>query len=451
MREGGAMEPLLERLIAEFHERELPQPTPRNVKLPWLPGKADAVVGMRRSGKTWFLYRVVQDRVAAGIPKEHHLYVNFEDDRLAGLTAEHLDLLLQVYYRRIPAARDAGATILLDEVQNVPGWERFVRRVLDTERAHVCLTGSSAALLARELATAMRGRSIATEMFPFDYGEFLAHRGIATPERPPGGTTRSLLEARLGEFLTQGGFPEVQDLDPWIRRRVLQDYVDVVVLRDVAERHAITNVPALRYVVRQLLHTPGGMFSVNKLYNDLKSQGLVAGRTLVHQMIEALEDAYLVFRLPLADRSLRRRQVNPPKVYPVDPGLAHCMSPATTPEWGRLLETALFLWLRRRGWELGYHRTSSGREVDFLATSPQGARWLIQACADLQGEETRARELRALGEAMEETGIPRAAVVTLYHEERLSVGGKAVHVIPAWRWFLWPPEGAGGYTGPLGP
>ncbi len=445
------MEPLLERLVAEFHERELPQPTPRNVRLPWLPGKADAVVGMRRSGKTWFLYRLVQDRVAAGVPKEHHLYMNFEDDRLAGVTAEHLDLLLQVYYRRVPEAREAGATILLDEVQNVPGWERFVRRVLDTEPAHVCLTGSSAALLAHELATAMRGRSIATEMFPFDFGEFLAHRGFVRPEHSPAGATRSFLEARLGEFLTQGGFPEVQGVDPWIRQRILQDYVDVVVLRDVAERHGITNVPALRYVVRQILHTPGGMFSVNKLHNDLKSQGLTAGRPLVHQMIEALEDAYLLFRLPLADRSLRRRQVNPPKMYPVDPGLAHCMSPAATPEWGRLLETAVFLWLRRRGWDLGYHRTRSGREVDFLATSPQGSRWLIQVCADLRGEATRRRELRALDEAMAETGLSQAAVVTLYEEDLLDLGGKALPVIPAWRWFLWPPEGAVASPGPLGP
>jgi predicted AAA+ superfamily ATPase len=160
------METMLEELIADFHERSMPELTRRHVKLPWLPNKIDTVIGMRRSGKTWLLFQVISDLLSEKIPKESIVYLNLEDERLLPMTASDLRWIPDIYYRRYPQLRDRSCTFFFDEIQNIPGWEQFIRRLLDTENIHICLTGSSAKLLSREIATSLRGRSIATEIFP---------------------------------------------------------------------------------------------------------------------------------------------------------------------------------------------------------------------------------------------------------------------------------------------
>ena len=148
------METLLEQLIADFHERELPAFTRRHIKLPWLSGKIDSVIGMRRSGKTWFIFQVMADLLKEGTPRESILYLNFEDERLLPIEASEFHRIPDVYFRRYPDLRDRQCIFFFDEIQNISGWERFIRRLLDTENAHICLTVSSAKLLSREIATA---------------------------------------------------------------------------------------------------------------------------------------------------------------------------------------------------------------------------------------------------------------------------------------------------------
>jgi len=153
---------VIEALIADFQEREIPRVTPRSLSLPSLPGKADVVVGMRRSGKTWFLYQLIGDLLARGIDRSRLLYLNFEDERLLPLQTTDLSRIPDAFYRRFPASREHPCWFFFDEIQNVPGWETFVRRLLDTEKISLVLTGSSARLLNREIATSLRGRSLAT-------------------------------------------------------------------------------------------------------------------------------------------------------------------------------------------------------------------------------------------------------------------------------------------------
>lgn len=144
-----------------------------------LPGKATAVIGMRRAGKTTFLHQVRRERLARGIERDRLPFVGFEDERLAGMRAEDLGLLLEEYYRGHPSYRgEKAVTWCFDEIQAVPGWERFVRRIIDSEKVEVFLSGSSAALLSRELATAMRGRAWEVVVHPFSFEEFLRHSGV---------------------------------------------------------------------------------------------------------------------------------------------------------------------------------------------------------------------------------------------------------------------------------
>lgn len=428
---------LVEQLVADFQDRALPEVTPRRLELASLPGKADVVVGMRRSGKTWFLYQEIRKRLASGVGRDRVLYLNFEDERLLPLTAAELHLIPDAFYRRYPASREQLCWFYFDEIQNVSGWERFVRRLLDSEKAAIVLTGSSAKLLSREIATSLRGRSLSAELLPFSFEETLRHAEIEVPDKwPPPAKVRSLLENRFNRYLEIGGFPEVQDVTSDLRLRILQDYVDVVLFRDVAERHSVENLPALRYLERGLLARPAAKFSVHRLHNDLKSQGLRVGKDSLHKYLDYLEDAYLLFTTQVASPSTRVRQTNPRKCYPVDPALAAATSFRASREIGPRLETATYLELRRRGFAVSYVNTANGYEVDFLAEHPLTGWQLVQVSAETADPGTWQREVRALEGAMGELEIERATVVTLSGERTLKVGGKAVRVVPAWRWFL---------------
>jgi predicted AAA+ superfamily ATPase len=428
----------VEQIVVEHSALVLPKLTDRDTPLPSLPGKADAVVGMRRAGKTWLVLQKLRDLEREGVPRGHTLYVNLEDERLMGVGVEIFEALVSEAYRREPTAATAPFWLLLDEVQVVPGWEAFVRRMLDTRRVRVVVTGSSAKLLSREVATSLRGRSLTTELLPFSFSESLRHANVSLPEKlPPPPRGRAELERAMVGYLTTGGFPEVQTLAPALRRRVLQEYVDVTLLRDVVERHRATNIVALRRLVSHLLRSPAGKLSVHKLYNDLRSQGVAVGKDHVHEYLAHLEDACFAFTVPVDSPSERRRAVVPRKVYLVDPGLAQlAVANPLTAMRGHLLENVVYLELRRRRAAISYHLGESATEVDFVARHEDGHEELVQACADPSAEETLAREVRGLADAAPAFPKAKLVIVTLNHEETLTIGRRRVHVVPAWRFLL---------------
>lgn len=415
-----------------------PRLTPRDVRLPKIPKRAFAIIGMRRVGKTTFLWQVISERLKQGTPREALLYFNFEDERLVGMTAGDLHLILEEYYALYPELRDRQQVLFLfDEIQNVPGWERFVRRLLDTELAEVFVTGSSAALLSREVASSMRGRATEVVLFPFSFREYLRHHG-REPEAPVNRlakAARSALQHDLWEYLRVGGFPEVQGLEPRDRYELLKSYVDVVLLRDVVERHSITNVQALRWLIRHLLGSPAGLFSIHRFYRDLRSQGISVSKNALHEFVGYLEDAFLIRTVWMDATSERKRMVNPRKVYPVDPGLIPVFDRSGRPNIGQALETVVLLELERRGAEIRYVRTSEGFEVDFLARYYDGHIELIQVAAELTSRETRQREIRALLKAAEQYPKASLHIITLHPETVFEIPAN-IHVHPAFLWLL---------------
>jgi hypothetical protein len=350
-----------------------------------------------------------------------------------------LRILPEEYYRRFPARRQKETvTWFLDEIQVVAGWERFVRRMLDSEKIEMFLSGSSAALLSRELATAMRGRAWEVLLHPFSFDEYLRHHGNPVPENaaflsPP---ERSALERALLDYLSVGGFPEAQGLDAPTRRRLLRDYVDVTILRDVMERHGVANVTALRWLVRHLLSNPAAMFSAEKFYRDLKSQGFRVSKDTVHELVAHLEDCFLIRNVWVEAGSERRRMVNPRKSYPVDPGLIPVFDRTGRANLGHALETAVFIELERRRHEVTYVRTPAGREVDFLARAPNGARELIQVCADPTDPSTAEREIRALEDAKTLFPAVTRRLLTLTADVAATLSLAGVLVQPAYEWLL---------------
>ena len=211
----------------------------------------------------------------------------------------------------------------------------------------------------------------------------------------------------------------------------------------MVERHRIENTLAARAFARALLQSPARRFTVNKIHADLRSRGLQVSKDTLHALLQHFRDAYLVFTVPIFSKSVRARATNPRKVYVIDPGLAWAMSHVTAVDTGARLENVVFLQLRREHGrllqgEIAYYLTASGREVDFVVGDlfEQRAGRLVQACTTLADPATRAREVVALTEAMAETGVTRAEVVTLHEEETIDTDEGAIRVVPAWRWLL---------------
>lgn len=266
-------------------------------------------------------------------------YINFEDERLSGLDGSHLGFLLEEYARVVPPQGEV--TWCFDEIQVVPGWERFVRRLLDEGRSRVVVTGSSASLLSKEIATSLRGRAWSVPLFPFSFKEALAHRGGSTPTNPArmSSARRGETERLFLQWLREGGFPEAQGLVAADRFQLLKDYVDVAILRDVVERHKVSNVAALRWLVRHLLGNAAGLFSAEKFHGALKSQGFAVAKDTVHQMVSHLEDSFLVRVVWRESDSERQRMANPRKAYPIDQGMIPIFDRNRNSNLGHALET----------------------------------------------------------------------------------------------------------------
>jgi len=434
------MDATLQRVLEEQAAQPLPVLTRRDVRVPIIDGVATALVGMRRVGKSYLLYQQMSELAAAGVPRSSMLFLNLEDDRLGTPTTQTLDQALEYLFRTGPERHADTAYVFLDEVQAVTGWEQFVLRVLNTENVRVFVTGSSAKLLSVEIATSLRGRSTAVEVLPFSFAEYLRHAGIESGEPPMGSAMRSAMEAAFDRYLRVGGFPGVQTLPDIDRIRMLQDYVELVMFRDVVERHEVSNLVALRQLTNRLLSDFSREFSINSIQKMMSAQGIAVGKDTLHSYLGHLVDARLIHTVGIRRASYRARQVNPRKAYAVDHGLAIAVAHPSVEDTGLVLENAVYLELRRR-----YGRVHTDA-VSYFASKAGGADFVvdvdglppqvIQVSASLASDATREREVRGAIAAMTEVGVREATIVTLYERDTVETDAGTIAVEPAWRWML---------------
>ena len=431
----SAMKNIISQLIDDFHERKLPELVTRNKEFSEVAGKADVVIGMRRTGKTWFCYQKIKDLIASGIKKAEILYLNFEDDRLLEFTVGNFQEILDVYFGKYPGHRNARCYFFFDEIQRIDQWEMFIRRLLDTENLQIFITGSSSKLLGSEIATSLRGRSLPIEIFPFSFGEYLKFQGIF-PDRPTtfGANTASLLRKAAKDYLEVGGFPEVQKFERNLRIEILQGYIDSVLLKDIIERHKVSNVLVLKHLVRHIMNSSGGQFSVNKFFNTMKSMSIKCTKNSLYEYLDHLTDAFLFYRVPVHSRSEKSRLINPAKIYTIDTGLLNAMTFRNAYNYGQLLETMVFMHLRRGGYDAEYVNTRDGREVDFFTRQRiSGETQLTQVCWEMSDRKAFEREFQGLKSAMDEFSLPTGTIVTWDDETTIE---NNIKVIPIWKWLL---------------
>ncbi|MCB1213831.1 MAG: ATP-binding protein [Chlamydiia bacterium] len=313
--------------------------------------------------------------------------------------------LIDAFYTLYPENHDRTCYLFLDEVQNIEEWHLVVRRVFDTKNVKIYLTGSSAKLLSKEIATSLRGRSIALEVYPYSFQEYLKAHKFSLPKPPIGNRKRDQFYQHLIHYFSVGGFPGVQHLNDQDRRTLLQGYTETLVLRDIVERHRIDNIALLKYLIKTLMRNFSAPFTVNKFYNDAKSLGYAIGKDTAYQYLNHLKDAFLIFSVPLFSESVRKIQQNYKKIYVIDNGLAQAHRLGISLKRGCLLENQVYLDLRRQNKRVHYYRTRDGYEVDFIAQSPDDQLELIQVVWDCSDPLTLAKEERALRQAEEELGV----------------------------------------------
>lgn len=379
--------------------------TPRDYQFPDAKNVIKVAVGMRRSGKTYFLFQTVRQLIKTGVQLEQILYVNFEDDRILPLDHKSMGKLIDAWYTVHPDNHNRCCYVFLDEVQNVDGWPLVLRRILDTKNVQIYVTGSSAKLLSKEIASSLRGRALAIEILPYSYMEYLSAHQLSPPAKPFGKKMLDQQRSYLLDYFRIGGFPGIQSMNEHEQLETLQNYVETVIFRDIVERHQIANVALLKYFISFLLKNISAPFSITKFYNDIKSQGYKVGKDTLYSYLTYLEDAFLIFSIPIFTESLRRVQTTPKKIYAIDNGLSIANTFNLSTNMGKLLENQVYLDLRRQGKKIFYYKTSDAFEVDFVTQDQKGNFELIQVVWDAENPETLERETRALRQAEKELGF----------------------------------------------
>lgn len=427
---------LLKEIILDSHEAALPTGVPRRVDVTPVSGKATVCIGVRRSGKSTFMFQLMQRLFAAGVQRQNILYLNFFDDRLHRLQHDHLGIILEAYFSLFPEKKNTEKIYcFFDEIQVVPGWEPFIDRLMRTEKCEVYITGSSAQMLSREIATQMRGRALSWEMFPFSFREFLDCKGIEH-DGPLSTRKRLMVQKAFEEYWQTGGFPEVAGLDRLLRIKTHQEYFHAMLFRDLVERHDISHPKAVADLAHWLVDNTASLYSVNSLTGYLKSLGHKAPKPAVSDYLAWFEDAYVLFTVRIFDASLARTHTNPKKIYCIDHALVTSVSSGILVNSGHLLENLVFISLRRITPDIFYFKSRAGREVDFIALMPDRSRMLVQVCETMADPQTRKREVTALTEAMAELQLAEGLIVTRGDEEQIQVEAGKISVVPAWRFLL---------------
>jgi len=430
----------LKTLILDFQESAIPTGVSRHLAVHSIPGKATVCIGVRRCGKSTYQFQLIQSLLDGGVLIENILYINFFDDRLHGLRNKDLWMIVEAYYSLYPDKKNVEKIYcFFDEIQMLPHWEPFVDRLMRTERCDVYITGSSAMMLSKEIATQMRGRALSWEIFPFSFREFLDYKGVERSERLST-KNRLLVQKVFEEYWQTGGFPEVAGLDRPLRIKIHQEYFQTLLFRDLIERHDISHPKALTDLAYRLIDSVASMHTINRLAGYLKSLGHKVSKSLISKYIEWFEDAFFLFTVRLFDASLTRSNANPKKIYCVDHSFVTSISSGILINSGHLLENLVFLALRGSFEKIFYYKTQRGGEVDFIVYDQDRSRLLIQVSETLVDPKTRKREITALKDAMSELDMDTGIIVTRSEDEQINIKDARIHVVPIWKFLYHPPD-----------
>ncbi len=390
--------------------------------------------GVRRSGKSTLLINEIKRLTATTHDLQDILYINFEDPRFNNhLSLELMEKIKEVFLEFIGPVRNP--VVMLDEVQNIPAWEKWALKEYGLKQSRIYVTGSSSALLSKEIGTALTGRYLDVLVFPLSFREFLHFNNIIIKTAADRIRNRNRINQLFDQFVEQGGFPKLFELeDAQVKRELLKSYFDSILLRDIVARHRLSNYRTLEDMATFLLANIACVSSTNKL-KHLFSISFDTARDYAGY----LEDAFLIFQLRRFSWSVKKQMANSRKIYSIDTGLSNRVSFQVGARKGQNIENIVFLELLRRKQDTYYYKTKSDREVDFLVKRGPRVIELIQVCYSIEDKQTRKREIAALKAASRElesdVAIP-CTLLTMDREKEIDASGLKVKVLNLIDWLL---------------
>lgn len=397
-----------------------------DILLPETSNKVVFFYGVRRSGKTFTLYEIFKKH------PENSLYIDFEDDRLDGFETVDFERLKKAFFELKPhLASSKEIYFLLDEVQEVPGWEKFSRRAVEREGIKVFVSGSSSKVMPGEIQTELRGRSWNIEMFPFSFAEYLQQKGVDTHSpKMLHGRESIAVKQHFTEYARWGGFPEVCFAESdFEKKKILREYLEAMFFKDMVERYRITNVPLLDLLFDKVFSSFSTKMSITAFYKQYHAN-MPFSKDILFNYYRYMQQSMLISEVKMFAESSYKRMRNPAKIYPADIGLCRKITSADT---GRILEAVVFLEFKRQGRECFYF--SNKHECDFIVKTGETEFVPYQVCTDIH-EKNREREIYGLREACEYLGKKQGFLLTDNEEDELTVDGIMVTVLPVWKWIL---------------
>lgn len=445
---------IIPEVVQEARHFEYPQIIERDDIITELPKPAcfnlvHIITGIRRCGKTFYAFQLINRLIQEGVDPNCIFYFNFSDDRLRPAPDSLMNDVVEEYWRQVPQARDNGTYLFLDEVQEAQDWQGFCQRIAEHEKVTLVITGSSSKLSSDEIATEFRGRSHEHPMRPLNFAEYCRFHEIETggleqaSAVPP--STRVALESAYDRYLVEGGFPGVQKLDASSRIQMLQAYMRDVVARDVVERNPHIDISLANQTGLFCLRNTGCDLSINNLVTGLRDIGYKTSWDRINTVVRLFSQANLVNLLAEYSVSLAPNSTATQKVYAVDQGMTYAVSRANQQDVGKRFETAIFTELMKRtrngrmDMVTSFTAPTKNREkVDFLIGDALLSEpyQLIQVSANMEAEKTRKRELGSLEVAMRTCGLNEGTIITLREEETVEIDSGTVKIVPAWKWAL---------------
>lgn len=415
-------------LISDFIEKKLPIIYERDISVPLNSNKIISIIGARRVGKTYFLFSLIK-KLREKKENNRIVYLNFEDDRLFPLSLSDMNSFVEAYYELYPQNKSKTVYFFFDEIQIVEKWEMFIRRIYDSEKCKIFITGSSSKLLSREVATSLRGRTITYEIFPYSFKEYLSLKGVSYNYYSS--SNKSKIINLYKKYFRWSAYPELITQNEIEKNKIVNEYLNLIIYKDIVERYKVSNLFLVKYLINFFLANTANLMSITKIYNDIKSQGIKVSKDSIFQYLEYLEDAFVLFSVKISSKNIREIQRNPRKVYCIDNTLTDAVSIENN--LGHKFENLVFLELRRRGLEVSYFKKTN--EVDFVFQENRKTR-LVNAAYSIFNQATREREIKSLIEGMEYFNLADSYLINDNYEEKVVIGKKTINILPFWKWVL---------------
>lgn len=415
------MKELLKRIIFEQQDfcKDIATNTiPRTIEQEWLSTSEVLIItGIRRCGKSVLLQQLRNQL------KEQDFFFNFDDERLVNFTVSDFQTLQECFFELFGEQH----TYYFDEIQNIPGWETFVRRLYN-EGNKVVVTGSNARMLSRELGTHLTGRYIAVEIYPFSFKEYLTYKDIHPTQKDFYTTAgRSMLVNNFSKYLEQGGFPKYLESQS---ARYLSSLYESIIFRDVMARNGLTNEKEIQELVFYLASNATKRITYSSIG---KLIGIRHAET-IKNYLEYIQQTYLIFQLLKYSPSVKTQMLSPKKIYFIDNAIINRIGFNATDNIGVKLENIVFVELKRRGLDLFYH--SDKKECDFIVRQGITITQAYQVTVGMNSEKTRQREIDGLREAMQAYHLSEGYIITMDEKKELNVDEGKVHILPVWEWML---------------